>query len=230
MFQCLKKCPDHGEIFTHLFVQCFSCGVLPSENENQIKFSQSPKKYLIFTAKTDILVLSTERRIYMDQTENKHYPFQFTNQMIFIFAVALLLCAACFGVSTWRFVGFLQSGDLTSFYSWLQYIILYLVSILLAVLITAMLIRSRYTVTEKQIILQFGLIKSKYEIKSIYSVHLFQGSNKLALYFDDYHTKYTVVVVNRSWYDDFVKTLLERKPSIEFTYSTAEEEAAEKKK
>lgn len=124
----------------------------------------------------------------------------------------------------------LQSGDLASFYSWLQYIILYLVSILLAVLITAMLIRSRYTVTEKQIILQFGLIKSKYEIKSIYSIHLFQGSNKLALYFDDYHTKYTVVVVNRSWYDDFVKTLLERKPSIEFTFSTAEEEAAEKKK
>lgn len=110
----------------------------------------------------------------MDQTENKHYPFQFTNQMIFIFAVALLLCAACFGVSTWRFVGFLQSGDLASFYSWLQYIILYLVSILLAVLITAMLIRSRYTVTEKQIILQFGLIKSKYEIKSIYSIHLFR--------------------------------------------------------
>lgn len=166
----------------------------------------------------------------MSQSENKRYPFQFTPAMLVAFGLALCLCAACFGLTTWRFVGFLQSDNLSSVYEWIQYAILFFVSILFSLLVTAMLIRSQYVITDTQIILQFGLIKTKYDIKSIYSVHLFQGSNKLAVYFDDYHTKFTNIVVNKSWYDDFIKTLLERKPKIEFTFSTAEEEQVNKKK
>ena len=85
-------------------------------------------------------------------------------------------------------------------------------------------------ITEKQLILQFGFIKQKYELKSIYSVHLFKGLNKLAVYFDDFKTKYTVVVVKDTWYDEFVKTLIERNPKIGFSFSTPEEEEEYKKK
>lgn len=160
----------------------------------------------------------------MKQENNKYYPFQFTNMTLVFMAIALLLCVACFAVTTWRFIGFLQTGDLSSTYSWLQFIILYLATVLLAILITAMLVRSQYVITDKQVIVQFGFIKTKYEIKGIFSIHLFKGSNRLALYFDDYHTKYTMVAVNPSWYDEFIKTLLAIKPSIEFSFSSADEE------
>lgn len=167
----------------------------------------------------------------MEQNQNttKSYPFRFSALMILLFAAALILCAAGFTLTTWRLVFFLKDGG-DSVYSWIQYIILYFVSVALAVIIISMLVRSQYKITDKQLILQFGFIKTKYEIKSIYSVHLFQGTNKLAVYFDDFKTKYAVIVVKPEWYDDFVQTLISRKPGLGFSFSTAEEEDEIKKK
>ncbi len=161
--------------------------------------------------------------------QTKRYPFKFSAAMLALFIAALVLCVAGFALTTWRLVAFLSEGG-DSIYSWIQYIILYFVSVFLAVLIVSMLIRSQYVITDKQLILQFGFIKTRYDIKTIYSVHLFQGAKKLAVYFDDFQTKYTVIVVKPVWYDDFVKTLTERKPSIGFSFSTAEEEDELKKK
>ena len=146
--------------------------------------------------------------------------------MLVLFSAALVLCVAGFALTTWRFLNFLKGGA-DSVYGWLQYAILYFVSVFLAVLIAAMLVRSEYVVTDKQLIQRFGLIQTKYEIKNIYSVHLFQGAHKLAVYFK---TKYAVIVVKEIWYDDFVRTLTDRKPSIGFSFSTAEEEDEIKKK
>ena len=64
----------------------------------------------------------------------------------------------------------------------------------------------------------------------MYSVHLFRGSNKLAVYFDDFKTKYVVIVVKEKWYDDFIKTLTARNERIAFSFSTAEEEEEVKRK
>ena len=159
----------------------------------------------------------------------KRYPFKFSPLMLGLFLLGLMLCFAGFGLTTWRFYNFLQDGG-DSIYGWIQYVLLYFVSTFLAVLIIAMLIRSQYLITDKHLIMQFGIIRSKYELKTVYSVHLFKGSNKLAVYFDDFQTKYMVIVVKDSWYDDFVQTLLERNPSIGFSFSTAEEEDEIKKK
>lgn len=159
----------------------------------------------------------------------KRYPFKFTPLMLIAFAVGLILSLACFGLTLWRFLTFLRE-DPSSVYGWMQYIILFIVSVVFAILIIAMLIRSQYLITGTQLILQFGLIKQKFEIRNIYSVHLFKGMNKLAIYFDDFKTNYSVIVIKDIWYDDFTQTLLERKPSIAFSFSTAEEEDEVKKK
>lgn len=163
------------------------------------------------------------------ETLVKKYPFKFSAAMLILFCAALLLCVAGFALTTWRFANFLAGGA-DSLYGWMQYFILYFVSVALAVLIAAMLIKSEYVITEKHLILRFGVIKTTYEIKNIFSVHLFQGARKLAVYFDDFKTKYTVIVVKESWYDDFIQTLTAQKPSIGFSFSTAEEEDEIKKK
>ncbi|MDE6676327.1 MAG: PH domain-containing protein, partial [Clostridia bacterium] len=85
-------------------------------------------------------------------------------------------------------------------------------------------------VTEKQLIMQFGIIRSRYEIKDIYSVRLFRGSNKLTVYFDDYKTKFMVIVVKDSWYSDFIEALTKRNEKISFDFITPEEERDQKKK
>ena len=153
----------------------------------------------------------------------KRYPFRFSPLITSVLALSLFLCAACFGLSLWQFLDFLR-GDLSSIYDWIKYALLFLVSIFGAVIVISMLCRSQYCLTEKELIMQFGIIKSRYEIKKIFSLQLLNGSKKLAVYFDDFKTKYMIIVVKEMWIDDFIKALLERKPGIEFSFSTAEDE------
>lgn len=160
----------------------------------------------------------------------KKFAFQFSPLMIAIFCLLLVLCTAGIALTTWQLTDFLSGGDITSVWEWMKYIIMYVVCALLFVLVLAMLIKSQYVVTEKELILQFGLIRSRYELKKIFSVRLFKGSNRLTVYFDDFKTNYMVVVVKESWYDAFVRALQERNERIEFDFTTAEEEENLKKK
>ena len=160
----------------------------------------------------------------------KKYPFRFSSLILVVLILGLVLCAAGFGLTTWQFLGFLRDGNIASVYEWLKYVLLYFVSVFLALVIVAMLIKSQYLITDKQLILQFGIIRSKYDLKKIYSIQHFRGSDRLTVYFDDYKSKYMVIVVKQSWYDDFVKTLTERNEKISFDFVTAEEENNLKKK
>ncbi|MDE7296914.1 MAG: hypothetical protein K2N84_06580 [Clostridia bacterium] len=145
---------------------------------------------------------------------NEKFKYRFPPTFIAMFCVGLLLSAAGFAINTWQLVGFLQAGDLSSVYEWMKYILLYLASGFLAVLIVSMLIRSQYVLTEKELIMQFGIVRSRYEIKKIYSVYL-RSNNKLTVYFDDFKTKFIVVSVRDVWYDEFIKALLARNERIE---------------
>ena len=87
-----------------------------------------------------------------------------------------------------------------------------------------MLVRSQYILTEKELVLQFGFVKSRYEIKKIFSARVFKKSNKLTVYFDDFKTKYMVIVVREEWYDEFVKELGARNEKIEFDFVSVKEE------
>ena len=93
-----------------------------------------------------------------------------------------------------------------------------------------MLIRSQYVLTEKELIVQFGIIRSRYEIRRIFSVCKLNGSGKLAVYFDDFKTKYSVIVVKEIWYDDFILALTARNERIAVDIVSAEEEKNNKKK
>ena len=159
----------------------------------------------------------------------KRYPFQFTTVVRLLIILGLILLAAGFGLTLWRFMHFIKD-DISSIYDWMKYIILFFMSILLAVLASSILIRSQYLLTGTHLILQFGFIKQKFAYKDIYSIHLFKGLRKLAVYFDDFKTKYIIIVVKEEWYDDFIKTLTERKPGLGFSFSSPEEEDEIKKK
>lgn len=158
------------------------------------------------------------------------FKFKYSPLLIFLFILGFCLSAACIGFATWRLVLFIREGDLASYYDWIIFILLYLVSILFLVIGISMLIRSEYILTDSELITQFGIIRQRYALKKIMSVHLFKGANKLAVYFDDFHTNYIVIVVKDSWYNDFIRELTERNEHIAFTFSTAEEEAQIKKK
>lgn len=153
-----------------------------------------------------------------------YYAFRFSPVHVIVAVLVFLLCAASVVWTTVLFVPFVKSGDLTNVYEWLKYLIPYFVSLLFAVLATGILVRSRYGISDDSLLMQFGFIRQRYEIKKIFSVHIFRGSNKLAVYFDDFKTDYLFIVIKDSLFGDFVKDLCSRNEKIVFTYSTSEEE------
>lgn len=152
--------------------------------------------------------------------------------MITVFSVGIVLCALCFSLTSWQFIEFVRGirGDITSAWEWIKYLLLYFVSIFLAVLLIAMLVRSRYIITQKRLITQFGVIFSKYEIKKIRSVSLTSETKKLNVYFDDFKNRFITIVVKEDWYDDFIRTLTSINEHIEFDFVSPDEERGKKKK
>lgn len=177
---------------------------------------------MLFCVQSVILSAMNEQQP-VETTEKRVFPFRFQAYLLTAMIAGLVLCAACFAYTTWQFVNFVQ-GDISSVYDWLKYFLLYFVSVFLAVLLCAMLIKSQYVITDTELIVQFGIVKSKYELKKIFSARVFKKSNKLTIYFDDFKTKYMIIVVREEWYDEFVKALGERNEKISFDYVTAEEE------
>lgn len=163
------------------------------------------------------------------KTPNAKFPFQFSVPILLALILLLLLCAAGFGLTLWQFLDFLK-GDVSSAWEWMKYLLMFLVCGLLFVLVVAMLIKSQYVITDKELILRFGFIKTHYALKKIRSVRHFLGSKRLAVYFDDMKNEYAVIVVKESWFDEFVKVLREKNEAIEFDFTTAEEEADWKKR
>ena len=162
----------------------------------------------------------------------KTYKFRFSPMMIAVFCIGIVLCAVCFALTSWQFVEFVIGvrGDISSVWEWIKYILLYFVSVFLSLLLIAMLIRSRYIITERRLITQFGIIFSKYEIKKIRSVCLVSGTKKLNVYFDDFKSRFITIVVKEEWYDDFIKTLTSNNEKIEFDFTDPENNDRKKKK
>ncbi len=147
----------------------------------------------------------------------KTYKFRFSKPILILSILAILVAAG--GGIGWTVYRMIHIGFQTVLLG-IQYVVLLLVSALVIVIFVSLLIRSFYTVTDKEIVLWFGIIKSSYKIADIESVHLFTKTNKLVIYFKN--DKYTVIVVKPEWYNEFTKELLSKNESIRYDVSTSD--------
>ena len=146
------------------------------------------------------------------------YKFKFSKTVIVLLIVLLVLGVAAIAFTVYRMLTY-GFGSVSLI---IQYVVLILFGLLAIVIVTSMLIRSVYKVTEKEIVLWFGIIKSSYKIKDIESIHLFTKTNKLVLYFKD--EKYTIVVVNPAWHNEFIKDVLSHNLNIRYDVSLSEKD------
>ena len=161
--------------------------------------------------------------------DQKRYPFRFTPLMLALFWAGLMLSLAGLALTVWRFSAFLMDGAFSAL-GWVQHIILFLVAIVLTVLLASFLVRSEYVIDDKNVTLKLGLIPVKYPLKALRHIHLFRGSQKLALYFEGEKPTYTAVVIAPSQFENFTQELLTRCPQADFSFSSPEEEEEYKRK
>ncbi len=143
------------------------------------------------------------------------FKFKFTPLMWTLAVAALLLCVAGIGLSIWRIL----SEGIQDFNDVLKSPFLILISLFGVVLVVSLMLRSRYIVTDTQLVLQLGLIKNKYPIEKITSLLLDTDTHKLTVYMGE---EYFVVNTDPDWNNDFVQAVRDVKPEVEFSFTLAE--------
>ena len=152
----------------------------------------------------------------------KTYKFRLSKTAAILTAAGILLGLGAIGFTIWRIL--FRTGFSEPLYI-IQHVVLLLVGVLAIVIFSSILIRSVYKITDKEIVLWFGIIKSTFKIADIESLHLFTKTNKLVIYFKD--EKYTVVVVKPEWYNEFCKEILARNERIRYDVSVTDSDDAE---
>ena len=148
----------------------------------------------------------------------KLYPFKLSKGAIIGCIAGIVLGLAGIGFTLFRIIvlelGFENANTL------IQHIVTIVASLLAITIFSSILLRSTYKLTDSELILWFGFIKSSYKLQDMESIHLFTKSNKLVIYFKDEH--YTVIVVKPEWFNEFTKDICSRNPKIRYDVSTAE--------
>ena len=154
--------------------------------------------------------------------EAKFFNFRFTPLMLVLAIAVIALCTAGIALSVWRIL----TEGIHGFNDVLKSPFLVAICTFGIVVVVAMLIRSRYIISQEYLVMQFGLIKSKYPTEKITSVLLDTDNKKLTVYMGE---EFFVVTTNPEWNHDFVQALREVKPDIEFSFTLAEYKEEKKK-
>ncbi len=145
----------------------------------------------------------------------KIFKYKFTKLIYALIGVILVLSVAGFAITLWQVIDFgIDTANPT--FTVIRYILMFIVTIALIVILISLLISSYYAVDKKSktIKTSFGFIKSSYDIKTIDTVMLDRTTNKLTVVFEDEH--FIVIVVKEEWYEDFVQAILDVNPKIEY--------------
>ena len=151
----------------------------------------------------------------MEQETKRYFKYKFTNTMLALAFGAILLCLAGLVISVYR----LSVYGVHGFTEALQSPLLIAICTFCIALIISILVKSQYVVDKQYYTTQFGFIKSKFLIKDITSMVLDSDTKKLTVYVGE---QFSVLSLSPEWTDEFIKTIREVKPDIEFSFTLAE--------
>lgn len=156
----------------------------------------------------------------------KTFRYKFTKLTIGLIIAGMVLCAGGFALNLYQCIRFGISSAADPVYPIIQYTTMFVVTVALFAILTSVLIFSAYVVDDKYFKTRFGFIVSKYDLKNIERIVLDKKTDKLAVIFKE--GTFIVVVVRQEWYEQFVKTLLDANPKIEYEIKSVENDKNDK--
>lgn len=156
--------------------------------------------------------------------QKRSFPLRFSWKIVLLCVSALLLCAAAIAITVVRLV---KNGGVKTFDDVLRYPFLIAISLVLAVLVIALLVKSEYTVDSTRLTTRFGLIKSSTDLGKITALVSDKQTNKLTVKMSE---EYAVISVDPSWSEEFVRAILEGNPSIDYSFTLTENKPPEEEK
>jgi len=144
----------------------------------------------------------------------KSYKYKFSTFAIILMIVGLLLSIGCIVLNLVRYISRIDEGTIST-YDWISLAIILIISIVFIVIVTSMLISTKYTITDKEIVLSYGIIKNPIKISEIKEIKLHVKNKRLELIFDD--ESYFNIIIKEEWFEDFVNELKLKSSNIIFS-------------
>lgn len=113
------------------------------------------------------------------------YKYKFTNLMVVLLALGMVVALACIGFNSFRFFKMILNGLEPSIYHYLTFIITITLSLLYIIIEVSMLISSYYLIGDKKVLLRFGIIKLSYDLSEFKEIKYYKNQNKVHLIFKD---------------------------------------------
>ena len=138
----------------------------------------------------------------------KSFRFKYSSTVWVLLFLVLILSVA--GV-LWNVFNLIE-------YSWAGtfkiavYTLLVIMTGALTILVLSLMVYGKYVIKNNCLYTCFGVFKNKTPIKEIIQITHFKKSDKLVMYFND--NKYTVVVIAKENYEQFVLAVREVNPSV----------------
>lgn len=140
----------------------------------------------------------------------KKFRFKYPAVVWVLLAIVFALSVAGLIWNVYNFISFVNSDSVkTVLYSVIILLVAFLVILTISVAVYGM-----YVIKGDTLYSYFGLVRSKFDINDITEITHFKKSDKLVVYFSD--AKYTVIVIDKTDYDDFVVALREVNRKIIF--------------
>jgi len=106
-----------------------------------------------------------------------------------------------------------------------SYLLIAILALLLFALSISVIFFSSYKVIDGKLTVCFGFIKSSSKIEEVISITHFKISDKLVVYFSD--SKFSVILIAKKDYENFILALREQKPTIYYSTKTDGEDTPE---
>lgn len=145
-------------------------------------------------------------------TEANRFSIRFSKIVLILCVAAIVLCIAAIAISVWRIAQF----GIHEFIDVIKYPFLIAVCVFGIALVLSVWIKSEYVVDEKHLWLNYGFIRSRYNVKDITSIVQDTDLKKLSVYFNE---QYIVITIETEWFEKFVRALLAVNPDIDYSFT-----------
>ncbi len=152
---------------------------------------------------------------------DKKYKYEFTKTFYIIAILGGLVSLASIVLNAIRLVNLTSKNIALGGYECASLILSTVLAVAFVIFITTAFISSYYEITDKQVVLKWGVIKNVVDLAEVKEIKLMTNSKKLQLTFND--ESYFIIAVSNCCKEDFVDEITKKFPKILYVQETEEQ-------
>ncbi|MCD8205257.1 MAG: PH domain-containing protein [Clostridia bacterium] len=150
----------------------------------------------------------------------RSFKYEFSKLIKWLIIIGIIVCVAGFILVIVQVYRTIANNINPTTYEFIGQLIMFFVTLFLAILLVWLLRSSCYIVDKENLITKFGFIKSKFNLSDIEAICLNRNTNKLTLQFNN--GNYMNIVIDSFWHEEFVDVVTQANKNIRYIIESKE--------